>query len=180
MQAEIFTALIALAISGACLGFIPFNWNPASIFMGDAGSMFVGFIIATISIMGVYRRLSEVQYIPILAPIIILAVPIFDTLSVVVIRLRSRISIFSADRNHFSHRLVNLGMTTRQAVGFNYLVCFAMGLMGILVTTLTKNQATVIIFLTISVFMIIVFLMNVSNKQIMTFKENNHHNHSTE
>ncbi|MBU1627094.1 undecaprenyl/decaprenyl-phosphate alpha-N-acetylglucosaminyl 1-phosphate transferase [bacterium] len=178
MQAEIFTALVALSISGACLGFIPYNWSPSSIFMGDAGSMFVGFIIATLSIMGVYRRLSEVQYIPILAPLIILAVPMFDTLSVIIIRLKSRISIFNADKNHFSHRLVNLGMSTRQAVGFNYLVCFVMGLMGILVTTLTRHQATIIIFLTISVFMIIVFLMNISDKQIKTFKENHKHNHS--
>jgi len=175
MQAEIFTALLALAISGACLGFLPFNWSPSSIFMGDAGSMFVGFIVATISVMGVYQRLSEVQYIPILAPLIVLSLPIFDTLSVIVIRLKNRISIFSADKNHFSHRLVTLGMTPRQAVGFNYLVCSSMGLMGILVTTLKGNQASILIFLTISVFMIIVFLMNVSNKQIKTFKENNNH-----
>jgi UDP-GlcNAc:undecaprenyl-phosphate/decaprenyl-phosphate GlcNAc-1-phosphate transferase len=179
MQAEIFTALIALSLSGACLGFIPYNWNPSTIFMGDAGSMFVGFIVATISVMCVYQRLSDVQYIPILAPLIILSVPVFDTLSVIIIRLKSRISIFSADRNHFSHRLVNLGMTIKQAVSFNYLVSFAMGLMGILATTLTKNQATIIIFLTISVFMIIVFLMNVSNKQLKAFKENNHKNNNT-
>ena len=176
MQAEVFTALLAFSLSGACMGFIHFNWNPASIFMGDAGSMFVGFIVATISIMGVYRRLSEVQYIPILAPLIVLAVPMFDTLSVIIIRLKNRISIFSADKNHFSHRLVNLGMTTRQAVGFNYLVCFAMGLMGILVTTLTRHQATIIIFLTVSVFMIIVFLMNVSDKQLKTIQENHKNN----
>jgi UDP-GlcNAc:undecaprenyl-phosphate/decaprenyl-phosphate GlcNAc-1-phosphate transferase len=173
MQAEIPTALISLALCGACLGFLPYNWNPSTIFMGDAGSMFVGFMIGTISILGVYNRLTELQYIPILSPLIVLALPIFDTLSVIVIRLKNGLSVFSADKNHFSHRLVNFGMSIRQAVGFNYLVCIIMGLMGILASTLTKRyQASVMIFLTISVFMIIVFLMNISIKQ---FKSNHDH-----
>lgn len=123
-----FIASLFAILAGALLAFLRYNFHPARIFMGDAGAMFIGYFIAVLSVMQTWYRHAATGSLAVAMPLVILAVPIYDTLSVVVIRIARRQSIFRADRRHFSHRLTNLGMTTRGAVCFLYLVTLCTGL----------------------------------------------------
>jgi UDP-GlcNAc:undecaprenyl-phosphate GlcNAc-1-phosphate transferase len=100
---------------GACLGFLVLNFAPAKIFLGDAGSQFIGFWIACHSVQFTFYR-RELPAHTYLVPLLLLAVPLYDTISVVLIRLRNRKPISQGDTNHFAHRLVALGLSRRQAV----------------------------------------------------------------
>jgi len=117
------SAVIALAVVGATIGFLRYNFNPAKIFMGDGGSLFLGFILAAISILGVLKLVTAVT---LLLPLLILGVPIFDTAFAIVRRLWNRRPIFSPDRGHLHHRLLSAGLSHRNAVimiyGFSLLL----------------------------------------------------------
>jgi UDP-GlcNAc:undecaprenyl-phosphate GlcNAc-1-phosphate transferase len=128
-----------LALMGALGGFLCFNWPPAKIFMGDAGSNFVGFTIGAITVAGTFMRqgVPGVTEIALFAPLCVLAVPIYDSVTVILIRLREGRSPFKPDKNHFSHRLVALGMTPKQAVLTIYLVTLATGLGALLLYPLS-------------------------------------------
>lgn len=106
--------LLAAALGGAILGFLLYNFNPATIFMGDSGSMFLGFVLATTSMMG--SSIQGSTTVAILVPLISLGVPIMDTLFAMVRRILERRPIFSPDRGHIHHRLLDLGITHRRAV----------------------------------------------------------------
>ncbi|MDR7551171.1 MAG: hypothetical protein QN131_14750 [Armatimonadota bacterium] len=108
-------AVCALLLAGACLGFLLHNFPPARLFMGDSGSGFLGFTLATIAVMGSSRDVSNVL-LPVLVPGLILAVPIFDTALVAVQRLLHGRSIFQGGRDHPAHRLVAMGLPERKAV----------------------------------------------------------------
>jgi UDP-GlcNAc:undecaprenyl-phosphate/decaprenyl-phosphate GlcNAc-1-phosphate transferase len=109
----------AAALAGACLGFLPFNFNPAKIFMGDTGSMFLGYALACISVIGPYKSTTAIA---VLVPLLMLGVPIFDTTSAIVRRLREGRSPLAADRGHIHHRLIDRGLSMRQAVLIIYLL----------------------------------------------------------
>jgi len=106
--------LLSSSLGGALLGFLRYNWYPASIFLGDAGSMFLGFVLAATSIAGATTKSSTA--VAIFAPMIALGVPITDTLFAMVRRKMARKPIFSADRGHIHHRLLDLGLTHRDVV----------------------------------------------------------------
>jgi UDP-GlcNAc:undecaprenyl-phosphate/decaprenyl-phosphate GlcNAc-1-phosphate transferase len=128
---QFFLAAVLALLVGSLGGFLIFNFPPASIFMGDCGSTFLGFFIAVLTADFTYfdsAAMPSHALYPILVPILILALPIFDIASVMWIRLREGRSIFEADKRHFSHRLVALGMTHRQAVLTIYLVTAGIGL----------------------------------------------------
>jgi len=127
---QLFVAAMLLAVIGALLGFLVFNFPPASIFMGDAGALFIGYIISVLTVVFTFHEPASGKnhVLAMLLPMVILAVPLFDTLSVVIIRIRRGRPIFEADKNHFSHRLVSLGMNRRQAVLTIYLVTFCTGI----------------------------------------------------
>ncbi len=137
--------VLAPAVAGAAIGFLLHNWNPARIFLGDSGSLVLGFLLAAISVQGVYLAHSRLTHLPILAPLFILAVPLFDTLSVIVIRIRRGVSIFQADRNHLSHRLVALGLSHREAVAFLGGIAVAMGLPALLLATIDRRDAVLLL-----------------------------------
>lgn len=113
----VMTAVAAGALAGACLGFLPFNFNPARIFMGDTGAMFLGYMLACISVIGPFKSATAIA---VLVPLLVLGVPIFDTVSAVIRRLREGRSPLSADRGHIHHRLLDRGLSMRQAVLFIY------------------------------------------------------------
>jgi UDP-GlcNAc:undecaprenyl-phosphate/decaprenyl-phosphate GlcNAc-1-phosphate transferase len=106
--------LLSATLGGAILGFLLYNFNPASIFMGDSGSMFLGYVLATSSMLGAAVKSSTT--IALLVPIIALGLPIMDTLFAMVRRVLERRPIFSPDRSHIHHRLLELGITHRRAV----------------------------------------------------------------
>jgi UDP-GlcNAc:undecaprenyl-phosphate GlcNAc-1-phosphate transferase len=118
-------ALVVIALAGASLGFLPFNFNPARIFLGDAGSLFIGYVFATVSIIGASKTAIAVSLI---VPFLVLALPILDTAAVIVRRVTSGKKITEADRGHFHHQLIfRFGLNVRQAVLFIYAVCFVLG-----------------------------------------------------
>lgn len=123
--------LLSGSLVGALLGFLRYNFNPATIFLGDAGSMFLGFVLAATSIAGATTKSSTA--IAILAPIIALGVPIIDTLLSMVRRTLARQSIFAADRGHIHHQLLDLGLTHRRVVLILYMssILLALAALGI-------------------------------------------------
>ncbi len=125
---EFFIALVLVAFMGSLLGFLVFNWHPASIFLGDCGSHFIGFTMASLTLLERYVSHASSSYFPVLMPVLVLALPIVDTTTVVVIRLREHRPIYIGDSRHLSHRLVALGMRPPLAVATIYLMTLALGL----------------------------------------------------
>jgi len=120
LSGEILIATVMATLLGAILGFLFFNFNPARIFMGDSGSYFLGFLLGTAALAGTSQKASTA--VAIVVPILALGVPIFDTLFSIVRRLLERRSIFSPDRGHIHHRLLDMGITHRRAVLILYSV----------------------------------------------------------
>jgi len=154
--------VLLMLVVGAAGGFLYFNLNPARIFMGDAGSMFCGYMLATVAVLGTFHVESTPSRIAVAAPIIALSVPLFDTISVVYLRFINGQSIMLGDKRHFSHRLVELGMSPRQAVDFIYLVAIVVGLGAALLPLLDLGGTLIILAQTAGVYMLIVILMNAS------------------
>ena len=127
--AEPNVALILAALTGACLGFIPFNLNPAKIFMGDVGSQLLGFVLATVSIMGMFKFHAIITF---LVPVLALSVPLADTVFAFFRRIVHRQSPFHADKGHFHHRLLAMGLNQKQAVAVLYAISAVLGLFAVL------------------------------------------------
>ena len=131
---QLFVATLLALFLGGLAGFLVHNFPPAKIFMGECGSSFLGWFLGVIAILlTFYRYDGERSFLPIITPLIVFSVPFFDTLSVIWIRRRRGLPVFRADKNHFSHRLVALGMTHRQAILLIYLVtlCTGMGALAL-------------------------------------------------
>jgi UDP-GlcNAc:undecaprenyl-phosphate GlcNAc-1-phosphate transferase len=158
-QNDILVFGLALALAGAAAGFLPWNFPRAKIFLGDAGSLLIGFTLAAISVQGIYLASSKLSHLPIITPILILGVPLFDTLSVILIRLARGLPVFQADKNHFSHRLVDLGLTQKQAVLLIFLVAIAVSIPATLLSHVVRHEAVMLILQEIILFVIIVALM---------------------
>jgi UDP-GlcNAc:undecaprenyl-phosphate GlcNAc-1-phosphate transferase len=146
---QIWVSLVGAVLLGATLGFLRFNWNPATIFMGDAGSLLLGFLLAVLAIKLRFEDVDPRRTWAI--PILILAVPIFDTTVVTLSRLRRGVPITSGGRDHVSHRLVSVGLSIRQAVGTIYLAAFVCGLAAVLAILLPSLIAVYAIFVAIAV-----------------------------
>jgi UDP-GlcNAc:undecaprenyl-phosphate GlcNAc-1-phosphate transferase len=121
---------LALLIAGACAGFLIYNFNPARLFMGDCGSMLLGFLMSAAALLGPARAASHLL-IAIFVPVILLAVPVFDTTLVTVVRRLNGRPISQGGRDHSSHRLVALGLSERATVGLLYAISAAFGLLAI-------------------------------------------------
>ena len=113
-------AFVTSALAGACFGFLPYNFNPAKLFMGDTGALFLGFVLSTISIQGLFKGYAVIS---IAAPMLILGLPIFDTVSAILRRLRNHQPIMAPDRGHLHHRLIDAGFSQKQAVSIIYILC---------------------------------------------------------
>jgi UDP-GlcNAc:undecaprenyl-phosphate GlcNAc-1-phosphate transferase len=144
---EVAVALAAIALSGACLGFLPWNWPRGRIFLGDTGSMLIGFALATLSVMGVYTRGAELPILAVLAPLFVLAIPLFDTAVVIVLRLRSGDRPWAPDRRHLSHRLVARGMRPTAAVATIWAAALGCGVAALLLPTTGAGEAPLLLLL---------------------------------
>jgi UDP-GlcNAc:undecaprenyl-phosphate/decaprenyl-phosphate GlcNAc-1-phosphate transferase len=160
----LFVSAIMLVFAGSIAGFLRYNVNPAKIFMGDAGSLFIGFMLSSLTILNTYYAEGSKTLFPVIMPVLILAVPIFDMLSVIVIRIKNRESIFKPDKRHFSHRLVALGLTHRQAVSLVYLICFCVGISSLLLRQVNAMGAFIIIVQALAIFGIIISLESAGAK----------------
>lgn len=124
---------LAVAVMAACIGFLVYNWNPATIFMGDSGSLFLGFTLAAIGIK--LRFPDNVPFVTWMIPILVLGLPIFDTTLVFISRLRRRLNpMTTPGTDHSSHRLTYAGMSRREAVFLLYIVAFLLGMVALFVT----------------------------------------------
>ncbi len=121
-------AYLTLALSGACLGFLRFNFSPAKIFMGDTGSMLLGYLMATISVIGVLKSTAIVSF---LIPILILGIPISDTTFSIIRRMTQRKSIFEADNHHFHHQLMRKGLNAKQVSLLAYATTIVLSLISL-------------------------------------------------
>ncbi|MGE5508777.1 MAG: glycosyltransferase family 4 protein [Chitinophagales bacterium] len=123
-KGQLLVATLALALSGSAAGFLPHNFNPAKIFMGDAGAMFLGFVLAGIAVQGALKGAAAIALV---IPVVALGVPVLDTACAIIRRFQNGQPISEADRGHFHHRLLALGLSPKQAVLFVYLLSFALG-----------------------------------------------------
>ena len=154
---QLFVASLLLTLIGALVGFLVFNFHPASIFMGDSGSLLVGYLLGVLTVVFTFYKESHPLF-PVIVPLLIMAIPLFDTVTVVAIRLRRGLSPFQADKNHLSHRLVALGMSTREAVLSIYLVTFCVGVAATLLYH-TTTVGTVILFIQALAILFVVLLL---------------------
>jgi UDP-GlcNAc:undecaprenyl-phosphate GlcNAc-1-phosphate transferase len=130
---------LAAGLLGACLGFLRYNFPPAQIFMGDVGSLFLGFLLA---IMGIQLRFPQnSNFVTWMVPVFLFGLPIFDMVLVVSSRLRRRISPNTAGKDHISHRLVLLGFSPRESVLILYLFSGVLGMMSLFITQATITEA---------------------------------------
>jgi UDP-GlcNAc:undecaprenyl-phosphate/decaprenyl-phosphate GlcNAc-1-phosphate transferase len=124
-------AVMALAVGGAALGFLVYNFNPARIFMGDSGSMFLGFTLSGIALLGTREMASDVFFV-LLVPAAMMGLPIFDTTLVTIVRTLEGRPLSQGGRDHLSHRLVALGLSERQAVLVLYVLAASFGSLGLI------------------------------------------------
>lgn len=122
-------AVVLGALTGACLGFVPYNLNPAKIFMGDVGSQFLGFVLAVISMIGLFKLHTLITF---LVPLMALAIPLADTAFAFCRRILHGQSPFHADKGHFHHRLLAMGLNQKQAVAVLYGISAVLGLLAVL------------------------------------------------
>ena len=154
-------AVVLLCLVGSVLGFLVFNFPPAKIFMGDCGSLFIGCVLAVCAIdfSFISQEVAPSRaYLPFAAPLLLFAIPIYDTASVLYIRLREGRHPFHPDKKHFSHRLVDLGMTKRVAVLTIYLAALALGLSATLLRFLDRRGMVVAVVQAIALVSVIVML----------------------
>ena len=162
---------VLLVLAGSIAGFLCHNWPPAKIFMGDSGSYFIGLILSTMTVLGTFYSGhtaagdSEGARHVILAPLCILAIPLYDFCTVMIIRLKEGRSPFHADKSHFSHRLVELGLSKRDTVLTIHLATLTTGVAGLILYEVSSwNAALLIILMILCVLSIVTILENVGRK----------------
>ena len=136
--AEPDVAILMAALAGGCIGFLPYNLNPAKIFMGDTGATFLGFIMAVTSIQGLFKLYNIISFA---VPFLMLGLPIFDTCSAVVRRVSHGKSPMSPDRSHIHHKLIDMGFSQKQAVAVLYVISAILGLSAVVLTTSGEVRA---------------------------------------
>ena len=146
-QDILLVAVLTAALAGAAMGFLYYNFNPARIFMGDSGSMFLGYMLAGISIIGAVKCAATIALI---VPILALGLPILDTAFAIVRRYRGGVPIFKPDKGHLHHRLLDLGFTQRQAVLLMYVISALLGLSAVALTEVSPQFAILIVGLVVA------------------------------
>lgn len=151
--------LAMLALAGSAIGFLPYNFYPAKIFMGDGGSLFLGFMIAVLSVVGPLKRST---IIAVAVPVIVLGIPIFDTFFAIFRRAANRQPIMQADRGHLHHRLMDSGYGQRRAVIMLYGISGVMGMAAVLISRELYKDSLVLVLIAIAY--IYVFLTDPNHK----------------
>ena len=166
LQGHYLVALLAIVTAASCFGFYVFNSNPASIFMGDSGSHFCGYMLAVLGgLVTYYDPETSVGTFSFLVPFAILALPIFDTFAVILIRLHLKEPIYIGDNNHISHRFVKMGFSRRCSVGMIHLLCITAGLSGVALMYSALKIALIIIVQLIAIFIFLTLLHSRQNRE---------------
>ena len=171
LVAEPQVAVIMAALVGACIGFMPYNMNPAKIFMGDTGSTFLGYILACITIQGLFKFYAVISFV---VPFLILGLPIFDTMFAIIRRISHGQSPMAPDRSHVHHRLIDMGLNQKQAVAVLYVISAILGLSAVVLATSGEIKAILCLMALIIVCLIavrVIFLPHMSDEEKKHFKE---------
>ena len=144
-------AILALILAAAVLGFLRYNFHPAKIFLGDTGSMFLGYCLAVLAVMGLTKSAAAIS---VFIPIVILGIPLLDTFFAIVRRCYNGQPIFQPDKNHLHHRLMAMGLSHRQTVLVIYAISGLLGGSAYLLNIIATDQAVLLLVL-ISIIMII-------------------------
>lgn len=144
-------ALLGISLMGSCFGFLPYNFNPAKIFMGDTGSTFLGFLLATMSIQGVFKSYAIISFA---VPLLILGLPLFDAVFAMLRRISKGQSPMKADRGHLHHRLIDMGFSQKQTVFILYAISGVLGITAVVLAESTALRA-ILILICVLVFILI-------------------------
>ncbi|MCT4585579.1 MAG: undecaprenyl/decaprenyl-phosphate alpha-N-acetylglucosaminyl 1-phosphate transferase [Peptostreptococcaceae bacterium] len=137
-------AILLIALAGGALGFLPYNFNPAKIFMGDTGALFLGYVLAVVSIEGVIKSYAALA---IFVPVLALGLPIFDTTFAIVRRAMNKKPIMQADKGHLHHRLLDKGLSQKQTVLIMYAISCFLGISAVVLTQASKFECIMVIVL---------------------------------
>lgn len=140
LVSELQVAVVMAALVGACVGFMPYNLNPAKMFMGDTGATFLGYILACMSVEGLFKSWAIISFA---VPFLILGLPIFDTAFAFIRRIAHGQSPMQADRSHIHHRLIDMGLNQKQAVATLYVISAILGLSAVVLTTSGELRAMI-------------------------------------
>jgi UDP-GlcNAc:undecaprenyl-phosphate GlcNAc-1-phosphate transferase len=154
-------AIIMAALAGACLGFIPYNLNPAKIFAGDTGSLLLGYVLATMSVIGLFKVYAVFSFF---VPLLVLAIPLFDFVFAFFRRLLKGQNPMKGDKGHLHHRLINMGLNQKQAVSVLYSISAAFGVVAVLIASNGRMKAMLFIIAFLAAGMISLFVYR-SNKK---------------
>ncbi|MBT5855564.1 undecaprenyl/decaprenyl-phosphate alpha-N-acetylglucosaminyl 1-phosphate transferase [bacterium] len=155
MNGQYVMAVITVAILGSCLGFLKYNFPPAQIFMGDSGAMFLGYVLALASILGVFKTTITLS---LAIPIFVLGLPITDTIYAICRRIKNKKALFIADTDHIHHRLVQKGLTHKQVAAFLYTISIVLGVLGVLMSFLSGGKAIIVFGIAVC-FIIFVYVL---------------------
>ncbi len=175
---QVQVSIVLAALVGASVGFMPYNMNPAKMFMGDTGATFLGYILATMSIQGLFKYYAVISFV---VPFLILGLPIFDTAFAFIRRIAHGQSPMHADRSHIHHRLIDMGLNQKQAVATLYVISAILGLSAVVLTT-GGEQRAMVFFLALCVVAVVaarvVFPKEVReefHEEMEELKEHGHH-----
>ena len=155
-------AVILAALAGACIGFMPYNLHPAELFMGDTGALLLGYVLATMSIVGLFKFFAIISFV---VPFIVLGLPIFDTAFAFFRRIIRGQNPMKPDRKHFHHRLIDMGLSQKQAVAILYAISGILGLIAILIITSGEVRAIMVLVTLIIVILMAAFIMNIKKTE---------------
>ena len=162
-------AIIAAALAGACMGFLPYNINPAKLFMGDTGSMFIGYMLASLSIIGLFKAYAIVAFF---VPVLLYLLPIFDLMFAAVRRMLTGHSPMQADKSHLHHKLIAIGFSQRQAVAILYGIAAVLGFCAVMLATDHFYRALMIIAVAFVFILVGAFVLYRKTKKIEREEEN--------
>ncbi|RJO62293.1 undecaprenyl/decaprenyl-phosphate alpha-N-acetylglucosaminyl 1-phosphate transferase [candidate division WS5 bacterium] len=161
-EGRVEVAMMAFILAAATVGFLPHNFSKdKKMFMGDSGSQFLGFSLAALAILGVTKVAATFTM---LAPIMILGIPIFDTIFAIIRRKKNGKKIFVADRGHLHHRLLDLGFTERKAVTFIYYVTILLGFVAVFSTKISPKNAVILFVITVGMITTLSFMLSRQHK----------------
>lgn len=166
---DLYTAIVTAALAGATLGFLPFNFNPAKIFMGETGSAFLGFTLGVISIQGTLKSYAAIS---IAIPLLVLGLPLFDTTFAILRRIKNGKPVWKADRSHLHHKLIDMGLNQRQSVLVMYIASAVLGLCAIVLADKGVLSA-IILLISVGIFVI------AGARYISEISDNNGDDHET-
>ncbi|MBI3857677.1 MAG: undecaprenyl/decaprenyl-phosphate alpha-N-acetylglucosaminyl 1-phosphate transferase [Planctomycetes bacterium] len=153
------------AMAGTQLGFLRHNFHPAKIFLGSSGSLLLGYLMGVFTVVVTYFHGNYGNWmIPLLTPVFVLAIPLYDTTSVVLIRLLQRRPVAIGDQSHFHHRLMRLGFSHRQTVSFILLIAFSVALSGVRLVNSSLTQSILILIQIVGIMAILIIAERVGSR----------------